>query len=417
MSAGDSFIPFSRPSVTEAEIVGVERVVRSGWWTTGPEVRAFEEEFARYIGASCAVAVNSCTAGLHVALQACGIKPQAPVFLPAMTFAATSEVALYLDAAPVFLDSEPDTGNLDAFQFEAVIDALASDSRGGALRSDALCEGTRKMLRTANLDLPGAVMPVHFAGQACRMNLLEPAAASVGMSLIEDAAHAVETTFGDRKVGTFGAASAFSFYATKNLSTGEGGMVTTDDEDLAQRMRRLTLHGISRDAWKRYTAQGSWQYEVVEMGFKYNMTDIAAALGRAQLARVEAMATRRRQIAAIYDERLGRIEQVSLPTDLQMGRHAWHLYVIRLNLSQLTLDRAEFIERLRDLGIGASVHFIPLHRHPLYRDRFGLKPDDFPIAESIFQRSVSLPIYPDLSDEEVGRVCDAVERICTVGAA
>lgn len=411
----DAFIPFARPSVTAAEIDGVERVIRSGWWTTGPETKAFEEEFADYIGAPYAVAVNSCTAGLHIALDALGVDQGDLVLVPTMTFAASAEVALYQRAFPLLLDVDSETSCLDPAQVEALLDVMTSETADAALGSAGLAPGTERMLRSMLDRRVAAAIPVHYGGQACDMDRLLRATERSGVAVVEDAAHAVETFYGDRKVGTLGVAAAFSFYATKNLSTGEGGMVTTADGELAERMRRLTLHGISRDAWKRYTAEGSWYYEVVERGYKYNLTDIAAALGRAQLQRIAAMASRRQAIAAKYSERLGSLPEVQVPVSANRGVDAWHLYVLRLVPERLTIDREAFIQALHAAGVGTSVHFIPLHLHPLYRS-MGYRPGDMPVAESLYERIVSLPIYPDLSDDEVERVCAAVERVCTENA-
>lgn len=406
---GSSFIPFSKPSVTDAEVAAVERVIRSGWWTTGPETRAFEQEFADYIGVPHAIAVNSCTAALHVALVALGLARGQLAFVPTTTFAATAEVVLYADAVPVLLDVEPDSANMDPLQLKEALSVLSAENPDGRLVSSGLARGTVRCLKGVLGAEPAAVLPVHFAGQACDMGAIMKSAEGAGLSVVEDAAHATETTFLGAKTGSFGDAGAFSFYATKNLSTGEGGMITTSSQELADRMRILSLHGISRDAWKRYTAEGDWYYEITEQGYKYNMTDIAAALGRVQLRRIDEMSCRRAEIAARYDELLGSLEQVEIPAVDGRGTHARHLYPIRLGDG---LDRGAFIEDLRARGIGTSVHFIPLHLHPLYRQRYGYEPGDFPVAEAIYRRSVSLPIYPDLTDDEVDRVCGAVRAVC-----
>jgi dTDP-4-amino-4,6-dideoxygalactose transaminase len=411
-----AFIPFSRPSVTEAEVAAVERVIRSGWWTSGPEVKAFEEEFAAYIGVPHAVAVNSCTAGLHVAVDALGLSAGDLAFVPTMTFVATAEVVMYEGAVPVLLDVDPATANLDASQLAAVASALTAENRDAALAASGVAPGTLRCLRERLDARPALAIPVHYAGQACDMDAVASAAAVADLAIVEDSAHGTESWFAGRKTGTFGDAAAFSFYATKNLSTGEGGMVTTSSAELADRMRILTLHGISRDAWKRYTAEGDWYYEVVAQGYKYNLTDIAAALGRVQLTRLEEMSARRAVIAARYDEAFSAIEAVEVPFVDERAVHARHLYPIRLT-GGLDIDRSAFIEELRAKGIGTSVHFIPLHLHPLYRDRYGYRDGDFPVAEKIFESSISLPIYPDMTDAEVERVCDAVRDVCKVHAA
>lgn len=411
----EPFIPFARPGFVDEDAEAAAEVIRSGWWTTGPQAHAFEEEFAAYVGAPHAIAVNSCTAALHLALAACGVGAGEGVIVPAMTFAATAEVATYSGSVPLLADVEEDTSNIDVAQLRVLLQALGADKPEAALAEavsvGALAPGSARAIGSG-CSRAAAVIPVHYAGQACRMGELLPLASEHGLRVIEDAAHAVETTCGDRKVGTMGDASAFSFYATKNVSTGEGGMITTNDPRLAERMRRLSLHGISHDAWNRYTDKGSWYYEIVEPGFKYNMTDIAAVLGRRQLARIDEMAERRREIAATYTGRFERLAEVAPPRHVTDGVHAWHLYVLRLVLERLAIDRAAFIEELRAAGIGASVHFIPLHLHPYYRERFGFTRGDFPVAERLYDTIVSLPLYPRLTDGEVERVCAAVEDIC-----
>ena len=413
----ESFVPFSRPSVTAAETEAVEATIRSGWWTTGPRAREFEEAFADYVGASHAVAVNSCTAGLHVALGALGVGPGDLTVTSAMTFVASAEVSLYVGAVPLLLDVDPVTLNVDAGQLEVLGRVLSNESRDAAL-AEALSArlvppGVAKGIRSAGAGAAlKAIVPVHYAGQACDMDRIASVARDLGCAVVEDAAHAVETTYGDRKIGSISEATAFSFYATKNLATGEGGMVTTMNGELADHMRRLTLHGISGDAWSRYTAEGTWRYDVIEPGFKYNMTDIAASLGLAQLARIAEMGARRAEIVARYGERFDQLPQVETPRVVVDGVHAWHLYPLRLHLGTLDIGRDAFIEELRAAGIGTSVHFIPLHLHPYYRDRFRFEPGDYPVAAREYLRLVSLPLYPDLSDDEVERVCDAVEGVC-----
>ena len=412
----DQFIPFSRPSISEEDVEAVAETIRSGWWTTGPRVREFEAEFAEYVGAGHAVAANSCTAGLHVALRARGVGPGDLVVVPTNTFAASGEVVLYLGATPVLMDTEDESMCVDPSMLSSFVDMLEADDPAAALdegeNSGAISGGVRRVMRGREDARLAAVIPVHFAGQSCDMTTIAGAAERCGASIIGDAAHAIETTYGSTSVGALGDAAAFSFYATKNLSTGEGGMVTTDDGELADHMRRLTLHGISQDAWKRYTKQGSWFYEIQEVGYKYNMTDLAATLGLNQLGRIDAMSERRRAIVGEYQKRLADVPGLRLPTDQGRGRHAWHLYIVRLALGELSIDRADFIDRLNEAGVGTSVHFIPLHMHPLYRDEYGYREGDYPVAERTFERFVSLPLYPSPSDADVERVCDAVTRIC-----
>jgi len=415
VSTGDDFIPFCKPSFEEEDIDALVRTIRSGWWTSGPRVSEFEEAFAAYAESRHAVAVSSCTAALHLSLESLGVSSGDLVFLPAYTFAATAEVILYSGAVPVFLDIERDSMNLDPAQLARALEITVSEDRVGAARDaeaeGLLAPGTARVLSRSE-GRAAAVIPVHLAGMACEMDSILPVARRHQAAVVEDAAHAVETRYRQRKVGSIGDATAFSFYATKNLTTGEGGMVTTDDSDLAERVRRLSLHGISKDAWNRYTASGSWRYEVVERGFKYNMSDIAASLGLGQLQRIEATAERRREIVRRYTAAFSDVAAIECPRDDQSGVHAWHLYVVRLRPENLSIDRAEFIERMRERGIGTSVHFMPLHLHRFYAEEFGYGEGDFPVAEGVYSRAVSLPLYPHLTDAEVGRVCSAVREIC-----
>jgi len=393
-----SFLPFALPDISEAEITAVERVLRSGWITTGPEVKAFEREFADAVGVAEAVALNSCTAALHLGLEALGVAAGDEVLAPTVTFTATAEVVEYLGGRTRFVDVEPDTLNLSPATVRAVIEREYRRKQGQWIhRKD---EGVLK-----------AIVPVHFAGHLCDMEGFVALARELELSLLDDAAHAFPASLAGRAVGTFGCATAFSFYATKTMTTGEGGMLTTDDPDIASRARLMALHGISRDAWKRYTAEGTWYYEVVEAGYKYNMTDLAAALGRVQLDRARAMLARRSEIARQFHGAFGRLAEIELPVCRPGAQHAWHLYPIRLRLEALLVDRAEFIERLKKRGIGTSVHFIPLHRQPFYRDRYGYEASAFPVAEAAYPRLVSLPIYSRMTDEDVQSVIDAVTEV------
>jgi perosamine synthetase len=339
------------------------------------------------VGAEHAVAVSSCTAALHLALEALGVGPGDAVLVPTLTFTATAEVVQYLGARPVLVDTDPTTLNLDV-------------------------EDAERRLRECRQRVR-AVIPVHFAGLPCDMDAISELARRYDLAVVEDAAHALPADYRGRRVGALGNAAAFSFYATKNITTGEGGMITTDNAGLAERMRCMSLHGISKDAWKRYTAAGSWQYEVIDAGFKYNLTDIAAALGSVQLRRCSEMAARRAAIAAEYTRSFA--ETACLRTPYTGGpdvRHAWHLYPLRLRLDRLGIDRARFIEELKAVGVAASVHFIPLHLHPHYRRTFDYTPEHLPAASSVYPELVSLPLYSAMSDSDVGRVCDAVLGIC-----
>ncbi|MCB9422093.1 MAG: DegT/DnrJ/EryC1/StrS aminotransferase family protein [Ardenticatenaceae bacterium] len=373
------FLPFNRPDITETEVDEVVDTLYSGWLTTGPKTKAFESQFADFVGSRHALAVNSCTAALHTVLAAAGIGPGDEVIVPTMTFAATANVIIHQRATPVFVDVQPDTLNIDP---TAVARAITPRTR--------------------------AIIPVHLYGHPCDMAALQVLAQTYELLIIEDAAHAVGAYWHNKPIGSIGHATAFSFYATKNLVTAEGGMITTNNSELDFAMRRWVLHGISRDAWDRYTQQGSWYYEIILPGFKYNMTDIQAALGLHQLARLERMQSRRQQIANRYQAGFTGLTAVELPTCRSDVVHAWHLYPIRLRLEQLTIDRAAFIEALRGEGIGSSVHFIPLHRHPYYREQFDLHPAMFPVADEAYERLISLPLYTRMSDADVDDVIEAV---------
>lgn len=377
-----TFLPFNQPDIGPAEIAEVVDTLRSGWLTTGPKTKEFERRFADYVGVGQAIAVNSCTGGLHVALAAAGIGPGDEVIVPTITFCATANVVVQLNARPVIVDVEPDTLNIDP---GAVERALTPSSR--------------------------AILPVHLYGHPCAMDQLRELAAAYDLLIVEDAAHAVGAAWGEQPIGGLSPATVFSFYATKNLTTAEGGMITTDDPDYADQMRLWSLHGISRDAWKRYSAAGSWYYEVTVPGFKYNLTDVQSALGLHQLARLEAMTEQRAALAAQYQANLSDLAEISLPVVRPGVRPAWHLYVIRLHLSMLTIERAEFIDQLKAEGIGTSVHFIPLHRQPYYRDCFGLAPAQFPVAEAAYERLISLPLYTRLTAQDVADVSEAVRRV------
>jgi perosamine synthetase len=378
-----TFLRFHHPHIGEQEIRAVEETLRSGWITTGAKVRKFELDFADFVGAGHAIAVNSATAALHLALDAIGLGPGDEVIVPTMTFAASAEVVIYCGARPVLVDCEPDTLNVSADGIERAIS-----------------------LHTK------AIMPVHFAGQPCDMDRILDIGRRHGIRVVEDAAHALPAAYDGRTIGTIGDLTCFSFYATKTITTGEGGMVTTDNADYADRIRVMSLHGISRDAWKRYTAEGSWYYEIIEAGYKYNLTDLAAALGIEQLKRCDAFREERRRIAERYDAGFADLDAVATPVCRPDVEHAWHLYVIQLELDRLTINRAQFIEALKAEQIGTSVHFIPLHLHPYYRDRWGYRRDDLPHASAVFERIISLPIYPGMCDDDVEDVIRAVGRIC-----
>jgi dTDP-4-amino-4,6-dideoxygalactose transaminase len=377
-----AFIPFHKPEIGDAEIDSVIETLRSGWLTTGPKVKRFEAEFARYIGCSHAVAVNSGTAALHLALDAVGIKEGDEVIVPTMTFTATAEVVLYFKARPVLVDCEPGTLNIDPNKIEQ---AVSSKTK--------------------------AIIPVHMAGQPCAMNEILGIAKKHNLKVIEDSAHALPARYHDRSVGTIGDITCFSFYATKTITTGEGGMATTENPEWAERMRVMSLHGISHDAWNRYTKEGSWYYEVVSPGFKYNLTDLAAALGIEQLKKCDQFYQARRQIARLYDEAFAGVPEIRIPLTVSNVQHAWHLYIIELQVERLKIDRTKFIEALSEQNIGTSVHFIPLHLHPFYKDTFGYKPTEFPRATTAFEGIISLPIYPSMTAENVSYVSRTVRKL------
>src|SRR5438445_2846417 len=378
----DQFLPFHVPQIDEEEICSVVETLKSGWLTTGVKVKRFEEDFVRYLGCGHAIAVNSCTAALHLALEAVGIEEGDEVIVPTMTFTATAEVVLYFKARPVLVDCRPDTLNIDPDRIERAITAKTK-----------------------------AIIPVHFGGQPCDMEPILKIAKAHKLHVIEDAAHALPASYEGKKIGTIGDITCFSFYATKTITTGEGGMATTENSEWAERMRMMSLHGISHDAWKRYTKEGSWYYEILSPGFKYNLTDIAAAIGIEQLKKCNEFWEARKRIATIYDEAFANLPEIQIPSYQPNLQHAWHLYVIQLALERLRINRNDFIEALREKGIGTSVHFIPLHLHPYYRDKFGYKPADFPNASSAFERIVSLPIYPRMTEADVESVIGAVSKI------
>jgi dTDP-4-amino-4,6-dideoxygalactose transaminase len=386
MTTSVPFLPFALPEIGEEEIAEVVDSLRSGWITTGPKVKRFEEDFAAFIGGGVkAVSCNSATAGLHLALEALGIGPGDRVLTTPYTFTATAEVVRYLGADPVFADIDPDTFNIDP-----------AAARRVAAEHDNL----------------KALVPVHFGGQICEMDNLLSLARERNLKIVDDAAHALPATYHGRAIGTLSDVTVFSFYATKTIATGEGGMVVSADESLLQRVRTMRLHGINRDVFDRYTSTlPKWYYEVVAPGFKYNMPDTAAAMGIHQLRKAWRFLERRKAIAEQYTRELEglplRTPNVARPADT----HSWHLYVLQLDLKSLTIGRDQFIELMAQEGVGCSVHFIPLHLQPYWRDRYGLKPEMFPVATDVYRCAVSLPIYTKMTDDDVERVISAVRKI------
>ena len=389
----DTFLNFSPPSIGEEEISEVIDTLRSDWITTGPKTKRFEQEFAEAVGAPASLAVNSGTAAMHVALTALGIGPGDAVITTPMTFVSGVHVIEQVGARPVMVDVEPDTLNIDPARVAEAIDA-------------ARRQGSRVK----------AVLPVHLYGHPCDMIRLMERAQEHDLAIVDDAAHALPAQCDGRMIGSFAqlngvrVLTCFSFYATKNLTTGEGGMLT-GPADLIDEARIWSLHGMSRDAWNRYGTNGSWYYEVVRPGFKYNLTDIQAALGLQQLRKLKEFQVRRLEIARQYNESFSKFSELQCPITRPNVEHAWHLYVLRLNLEQLRITRNEFIEELKRRQIGASVHFIPVHLHPYYRDKYGFQPQDFPVAFNEFQRMISLPLHPRLTARDVQDVIEAVDEI------
>lgn len=376
-------LPFALPEIGQAEIDEVVEALRSGWVTTGPKAAQFEADFAAFIGGDVqAIAVNSATAGLHLGLEALGIGPGDEVITTVHTFTSTAEIVRYLGANPVFVDIDPDTLCLDVSQIEA-----------------AITPRTR------------AIIPMHFGGRAAPVGDVLAVARRHGLRVMEDAAHALPTTCGGRLVGSLDSdVCVFSFYANKTMTTGEGGMLVTKDPAIAARARVMRLHGISKDAFDRYTSkQPAWRYEIVAPGYKYNLTDIAAAMGIHQLKRVHEFQAKREKIAHFYNEALAELPLILPPGPVPGDLHAWHLYVVRLS-DDCRVPRDEAIERLFAAGIGCSVHYIPLHLHPYWRDTYQLRPEMFPRSQKAYERTISLPIYSRMTEDEARRVAEAVRQ-------
>jgi dTDP-4-amino-4,6-dideoxygalactose transaminase len=441
-------VPFYKPSIGAEEIDEVVATLKSGWLTTGPRTKQFEREFADYLKHKHAIAVNSCTAALHLALEAIGLKAGQGVVVPTMTFAATAEVVRYFGARPILVDCQVEDFNLDVADAERKIQSALAAGQSVA-----------------------AIIPVHYGGQIGDVAGVRALARRHNLKIVEDAAHCCPAYYrkaesrkqkaesgkqkavsrkqkvesgntlatphptispteaerasassasalalnyaanGWKPVGASADISCYSFYANKTITTGEGGMACTENDEYADRMRIMSLHGISRDAWKRYTAEGSWYYEIIAPGFKYNMADIAAAIGIHQLRKADRFHRRRTELAGLYGEALKEVEEIILP-QIQPNRiHSWHLYVIRLKLDRLKIDRARFITELTQRGVGTSVHWLPLHMHPYYRETYGYAPEDLPVACSLYPEIITLPIYPDMTGDDVSYVCGAIKDI------
>ena len=397
-------VPFFRADLNAQEVEEVVATLRSGWLTSGPKVRRFEQEFAAAVGASYAVAVNSCTAALHLAVEALGLKPGQAVLVPTMTFATTAEVVRYMGAIPILVDCDPLTTNME---LEDAVRKLAQ-LKSGQL-SNTLLE---------DLEVVG-IIPVHVGGMMMNIEAVQSFSTTQGLWVIEDAAHAFPAAWRRTPEETWqrcgertAAVSCFSFYANKTITTGEGGMAVTHDAELAERMRLMSLHGLSHDAWERYSGGGSWDYKIIAPGYKYNLTDIAASLGIHQLARAEEMRQEREGIARRYLEALGGVEEIELPLEDVDRIHSWHLFPIKLRLERLAINRNVFIEELKQAGVGCSVHWRPLHLHPYYRETFGWRPEDFPVATAMWERLISLPIFPGIRDNEIEHVIRTVKGLC-----
>lgn len=385
----DKFLPFALPDIGEAEIQEVVDSLKSGWLTTGIKARQFEKDFADFLGGNIeTIAVNSATAGLHLALEALGIGPGDEVITTPYTFTATAEVIRYLGAHPVFVDIDEHTYNIDPIQIEK-----------------AITKRTK------------AIIPVHFAGLPCEMESILGIARKHGVKVLEDAAHAFPTIYKGKLIGNLDSdAVVFSFYATKTITTGEGGMIVTKSKDIAARCRTMRLHGINRDVFDRYTStKPAWYYEVVAPGFKYNLTDIAASIGIHQLKKADLFQKKRQEMAERYDRELKDLPLILPPKPLNTNNnHAWHIYMIRLQ-DDVNIARDLFIEKMAAKGIGCSVHFIPLHIHPYWKDTYKLEPQDFPHALKVYQRAISLPIYTKMTNDDQGRVIQAIKEILNGG--
>ncbi len=376
------FLVFGSPALQEAEIQEVVETLRSGWIGTGPRVARFEQDFRDYVGSRHALALNSCTAALHLSMIAAGVGPGDEVITTPLTFAATANAIVHTGATPVFVDVDPVTQNIDPARIESAVTARTK-----------------------------AIVPVHFAGRPCDMDPIMALARARGLKVIEDAAHAIEAVYHGRHIGTIGDAACFSFYVTKNVVTGEGGMVTTGDDAWAEKIQTYGLHGLSKGAWKRYSDEGFVHYQVLYPGFKYNMTDMQAALGIHQLARVAEYAEVRRSIWRQYDEAFADLP-VEVPAPVEPDTtHARHLYTLLIDRERVGIPRDDVVEALKAEGIGTGIHFISLHLHPYYRDRFGFSPDDFPNARRISERTLSLPLSARLGAQDVADVIAAVRKV------
>jgi dTDP-4-amino-4,6-dideoxygalactose transaminase len=378
----EAFIPFHKPFITDDEVNEVSDAIRSGWWTTGPKTILFEKEFNSFVGSKYSVVTSSWTSAAHLALEAIGLQEGDEVIVPSITFTATAEIACYFKATPVIVDVQKDSFNINPAAIEKAITPKTK-----------------------------AIIPVHYGGNPCDMDEIKEIAGNHNIKIIEDAAHALPSYYKGRLIGTIGDVTCFSFYVTKTLATGEGGMICTDDKEIAERCSIMRLHGINKDSWNRYTSEGSWYYEVVAPGYKYNFTDIQASLGLAQLKKINVMHKKRERIYKMYNELLGKNELINLYKIKNDRSSSYHLYPILLDTERLKISRSQFIDELKNKGIGASVHFIPLYRHPFYKETFKLNHNNYPVSEFIYNRIVTLPIWPGMTDDQVSKVADSVNLL------
>ncbi|MEP6902205.1 MAG: DegT/DnrJ/EryC1/StrS family aminotransferase [Actinomycetota bacterium] len=393
-----------RPELGDEEINEVINTLRSGWLTTGPKVKLFERNFAEIVHAPFAVALNSCTAALHLAVEALGLQAGQAVLVPAMTFAATAEIVLYKNAIPILVDCDPVTGNMDLHDARCKVEALRS--------------GNLSFIADKDVNVVGMI-PVHVGGYMLDIDEIKQFAEEFGLWIVEDAAHAFPSAWRKNAESDWqfcgentAAVTCYSFYANKTITTGEGGMVVTNNEILAERIRLMSLHGLSHDAWNRYSTKGAWDYHIITPGYKYNLTDIAAAIGIHQLARAEEMRQQRQQIAELYLREFAGLKEIELPPSDENRLHSWHLFPIRLCLENLSINRNQFIEELKRCGIGCSVHWRPLHLHPLYAKKFGWREHHLPNATRVWSQLVSLPIFPSMTASEINHVIQVVKNLC-----
>ena len=397
-------VPFQRPHLGEEEIREVVETLRSGWLTTGPKVNKFEKQFAEAVNADYAVAVNSCTAALHLAVEAMELRAGQAVLVPTMTFAATAEIILYKNAIPILVDCEPETGNMDLRDAEEKLKKFKA--------------GDFSINKSQRLEVVG-IIPVHVGGYMMNVGEIKEFAKKHGLWIIEDAAHAFPAAWREDSKSRWqycgeeaSSITCFSFYANKTITTGEGGMAVTNDKFIAEKIRLMSLHGLSNDAWNRYETEDGWDYKIVLPGYKYNLTDIAAAIGLHQLNRAEMMRLEREAVAEYYFDALADIAEIELPPQNSDRIHSWHLFPIRLNLEKLTIDRNHFLEKLRTKGVGCSVHWRPLHLHPLYAERLGWREEDFPESTNLWKRLISLPMFSSMTVAEIKHIVEKVKELC-----